>query len=462
MEKRPKVLAIDDDRYWLIQIPLILEDTCEVATRSTIDHGMSAIEEHFYDVILLDMNFINDPRSGIDVFRMIKAKDHSADVIVISGETRPDKLVQIMNAGITSFLPKPCTPDQIRSAIANAVHAKKMKLRALNLGMETSDRYQLIGRSDKMRRVREDVAHVIKAGTKDILIQGENGTGKEVVAKSIAYQSDPGCRFIPVHCAAISDGLAESELFGHVKGAYTGAERDRPSVFEIVGGGFVFLDEIGDMPLNQQAKTLRVLQERQIQRVGSSKPVDLNFSSISATNVDLERAVFEKRFREDLFYRIAKEIITIPPLRERREDIIDLSYHFLGECFPTRSLSITDDAMELLMAYHFPGNIRQLKSIIESIGSRNDTDIIRESDICHAIPQVANIFGSKASRVLIGRYGASLVNQERERIERAMKTSSDLEAAAKTLGMSRSTFYRRAKEFGLIKERKPKTTPAYH
>lgn len=461
MDKLPKVLAIDDDRYWLSQVPLILEDTCEVSARTNIDQGINAIQENFYDVVLLDMNFENDPRSGIDVFRMIKAKDHSVDVIVISGETRPDRLIQIMNAGITSFLPKPCTPDQVRSAIANAVHAKRMKLKALNLDVGIANRYQLIGRSMQMKRVREQVAHVVKAGTKDILIQGENGTGKEVVAKAISYQSDPNCRFNVIHCGAISEGLAESELFGHVKGAFTGADRDRPSVFEIVGGGFVHLDEIGDMPLAQQAKLLRVLQERQVKRVGSSEVKEVNFRSISATNINLERAVAEKRFREDLFYRINKEIITIPPLRERREDIVDLTHYFLAEAFPTRNLGITEDAIELLIAYHWPGNIRQLRAVLESIGSRNTDEVIRESDICHAIPQVANVFGSKASRALIGRYGASLINHERERIESAMKMSDDIEAAAAKLGMSRSTFYRRATEFGLIKKRKSKSAPAF-
>ena len=461
MEKRPKVLAIDDDRYWLSQIPLILEDTCEVTLNSTIDEGINAIQDNFYDVILLDMNFGSDPRSGIDVFRMIKAKDHSADIVVISGETRPEKIVQIMNAGVTSFLPKPCTPDQIRSAITNAIHAKRMKLRALNIEKGSSIEDLLIGNSPQMKRVREDVAHAVRAKTKDILIIGPNGSGKELIAKAIAYESDPNCRLVPILCSAISEGLAESELFGHVKGAFTGADRDRTSVFEDVGGGFVMFDEIGDMPLPQQAKLLRVLQERQVQRVGSSKPIDVNFRSISATNINLEHAIVKKTFREDLFYRIAKEVIAVAPLSERRVDIIDLTYYFIADCFPGRNLSITEDAIELLMAYHWPGNVRQLKAVIESIGSRNTTDVIRESDICHAIPQVANIFGNKASRVLIGRYGASIINQERERIEAALRTSTDTESAAASLGMSRATFYRRAKEFGLIKSRKPKMEPSF-
>ena len=453
MTKLPKVLAIDDDLNWLSQVPLILEDTCEVTLRSTIDDGIKAVQENFYDAILLDINFKNDPRTGIDVFRMIKAKDHSADVIVISGETDPAKLIQIMNAGITSFLPKPCTPDQIRAAIGNAVNAKKMKLRALNLDMKGLDS-KLIGRSKQMQKLREQIAYIVNAGIRDVLLTGETGTGKEVIARTIAYQADPSFRFSPIHCGAISDGLAESELFGHVKGAFTGADRDRQSVFEIVGGGYVFLDEIGDMPLAQQAKILRVLQERQVQRVGSSEIKDVNFRTISATHIDLEAAIVSKKFREDLYYRIAKEVVRVPSLRERKEDIIDLTHYFIAECFPTRNLGITEEAIELLMAYHWPGNVRQLRAVIESIGSRMNSDMIRESDICHALPQVATVFGNKASRLLIGRYGASLITKERDRFEKSLLLArGNRTIAADNLGMSRATFYRRATELGLIQGR---------
>lgn len=461
MNKLPRVLAIDDDLNWLSQIPLILEDICIVDTRDSIDSGIRAVEENFYDVVLLDLNFGDDPRTGLDVFRMIKAKDHSADVIVISGETNPSRLVQIFNAGITSFLVKPATPNQIRESIGNAVQAKQMKLRALNINNKES-KYQLIGRSKKMQELRAEIAQVIQSGTKDILLTGETGTGKEVIAKMIAYQADPNCRFHPVHCAAISEGLAESELFGHTKGAFTGAVSDRASVFEVVGGGFVFLDEIGDMPLLQQAKLLRVLQERQVQRVGSTDIKDVNFRSISATHIDLQEAISKKLFREDLYYRIAKAVIKVPSLRERVEDISDLVNYFIAEAFPHKHITVTDDAIELLKAYHWPGNVRQLKGVIESICARTTDNVIRESDICYALPEVAKVFGNKASRALIGRYGAALINKERERLEQAISAArGNKRLAAEKLGMSRTTFYRRAHELGLVQQRDPNTAPLY-
>lgn len=451
----PKVLALDDDQSWLSQIPLILEDECEVTCLSNVDQGIMAIQSHFYDVILLDINFENDPRSGIDLFRIIQASDRGADVIVISGETRPERIVQVMMTGVTSFLPKPTTPDQIREAIQKVVRQKKLKLRALSLAQSDNGDVTLIGNSLPMQKLRQEIAHAVQSGAKDILLWGETGSGKEVVAKAIYNQSGKKGKFVPMHCGAISDGLAESELFGHIKGSFTGADRDRQSAFELVKNGFIFFDEIGDMPLNQQAKLLRVLQERKIQHVGSVEEKAVQFHSISATHVNLTDAVIKKTFREDLYYRIAKVKIHVPALRDRRDDIPELVHHFIASSFPNKNITITNDSLELLMAYHWPGNVRQLQSAIEEIGSKINDSIIREKDICQCIPQIATVFGNKTSKMLIGRYGTSLVNKERERFETAiLEFSGDRDKAAKRLGMSRSTFFRRAKELGLIKERR--------
>ncbi len=448
----PKILAIDDDVSWLSQVPLILEDKCDVTCFSTIDQGINAINSHFYDAILLDMNFDSDPRDGIDIFRVIQAADKGADVIVISGETRPERIVQVMNAGVTNFLPKPATPNQIRESIQNLVTNKKLKQKAFQYSQNSSSD-SLIGNSPPMQKLRKEIDQVIRSGVKDILLSGETGSGKEVVARAIYHAAAiKDGKFNPIHCGALSDGIVESELFGHVKGAFTGADRDRISAFEAVGDGFIFFDEIGDMPLHHQAKLLRVIQERKIQRVGSLEEKPVSFHSISATHVNLEEAVIKKMFREDLYYRIAKAKLTIPPLRERRDDIPELVYHFITQTFGGRDISITNDSVELLQAYHWPGNVRQLKATIESLRGRINGISIREGDICKALPQIASVFGSKASKVLVGRYGASLVNKERDRFEAAMLESlGDRDKAAHILGMSRATFYRRAKEMGLIK-----------
>lgn len=331
-EAKSRILAIDDDVTWLDQVPLIFDDGFEVTQACSIDQGLAAIQRNFFDVILLDLNFEGDERSGLDLFRRIQSVDTAADVIVISGETRPDRLIEILNAGITRFLSKPTSPDNVRTAVREVLCLRETRHRAINHAARNSSgkAVQLIGSSRLMQNLRADVQEAVESGARDILLLGETGTGKEVVAKAIAQLADHSRRFIPIHCGAISDGIAESELFGHVKGAFTGADRDRASAFEAVGGGFVFLDEIGDMPLHQQAKLLRVIQERKVTRVGSFEERSVNFRCISATNLDLEKAIKEKKFREDLFYRLAKIKIVLPPLRDHLEDVPELTHYFLS------------------------------------------------------------------------------------------------------------------------------------
>ena len=453
MLKQPRVLAIDDDINWLSQIPLILEDQCEVTTVSSIDQGISVIQIEKFDAIILDMNFDNDPRSGLDIFRLLRAKDINTAVIVISGETRPDRLVHIMNAGVTKFLPKPCSPDDIRESVKFVIRANDIKMRTFENSLDGDGGQMLIGRSDAMIRLRQEIEFAVKGQFRDILLKGDTGTGKEVVAKFIAKSTNPKLKLLPIHCGAISDGIAESELFGHVKGAYTGADKDRESIFELVNGGFVFLDEIGDMSPSHQAKLLRVLQERQIQRVGSSVVYNVDFRTIAATHVDLNRAIEKKEFRSDLYYRLAKAVIYVPTLKDRKEDIPDLVHHFIYSSFPNRSLTFTEESIELLKSYHWPGNVRELKFRVEQIVSRSEDGIIREQDICFAIPEVAGLYLGKKSRNLIGRYGASIISEERSRYEKALKDSLGVRGqAAKLLGVSRATFYRKALELGILQQ----------
>lgn len=454
MKRTFRVLAIDDDSSWLSQIPLILEDECEVVTIDSIDQGISAIQGNFFDVILLDMNFDNDPRSGIDIFRMIQAADKGADVIVISGETEPERLIHIMNAGVTSFLPKPVSPDRIRVAVKKAFAQREQRLQSLEMQLSNSGLVNLIGKSPAIQKLRSEISNVVTSGIKDILIVGETGTGKEVVAKTIAYSADPSKRLIPIHCAAITDSIAESELFGHVKGAFTGADRDKTGAFEAVGGGYVFLDEIGDMPLHQQAKLLRVIQERKVQKVGSHDEVSVNFRTISATHVNIDEAVSQKKFREDLYYRLAKAKIQIPSLRERSEDIPALVQHFLANNELKKNITITNDAISLLSAYHWPGNVRQLQSVIESACCKVSDRVIREKDLCQVLPQLANIYGNKTTKMMVSRFGATVIGMERERYESALRaTNGNRDIAAQNLGLSRATFFRRLKELGMVKER---------
>lgn len=452
-ERVPKILALDDDPTWLSQVPIIFEDKSYVVDSYTsIDQGLMAIENSFYDVVLLDLNFEGDRRTGLDIFRKISARDSEVDVIVISGETNPLRLVEIMNAGITQFIPKPAKTSDIRNAVEQAMMKRELKHQLVRVGQAGNP--MIIGSSSAANILREEIIRAAESQAKDILIVGETGTGKEVVARSISEMADPAKRFVPVLCSAINDGIAESELFGHVRGAFTGAEKDRIGAFESAQGGFVFLDEIGDMPLHQQAKLLRVLQERKIQRVGTTEEKPVSFKSISATNVDLNKAVQEKRFREDLLYRIAKFKIEIPPLRKRIEDLPELVLHFLATKF-RNEVTITPQALLLLQNYHWPGNIRQLEAITETMAYRCEKKVIREKDVCQALPDISNLSASRQTATFLGKTGATFISQERKRFEKAIiDANGDRARAASLLKISRATFFRRAKELGLVATRR--------
>ena len=462
IDMKPKLLAIDDDAIWLEQIPFIFEEGFDLSMAGSIDHGLAEINRTLFDIILLDLNFEGDSRSGMDLFRKIQTLDSAADVIVISGETRPERLIEILNSGITHFITKPASPDKIRSAVKEVLCRRDARLRSVNLAMNSStekDPIRLIGSSKLMQKLRSDIIEAVNHQAKDILILGETGTGKEVVARTIAQLADHAKRFVPINCGAISDGLAESELFGHVKGAFTGADRDRPSAFEVVGGGYIFLDEIGDMPLNQQAKLLRVLQERKVQNVGSIEERTVNFRCISATNIHLDEAIKDKIFREDLYYRIAKVKIQIPALRDRMEDIPELVYHFLGQNPTKRGVTITEGALGLLTAYNWPGNIRQLEAAVEIMSYKSSDGVIREKHVCQVIPEIGSLFVAKFNRPLLGKKGASFISNERKKFENALlQARGDRTKAAKILEISRATFFRRAKELGVIEGRRQPST----
>ena len=446
----PKVIAIDDDSLWLGQVSDILEGIADVSTALTIDEGLQKIQDQFFDVVLLDLNFKQDNRNGLDAFRIIQAMDRGVDVIVISGETNTQRLIEVFNFGVSKFIAKPASTEAIRVAVKSVLKQREEKQQISDLEKnKASDApiNPLLGNSPSIRKIRDQIALLVEAGVKDILIQGETGTGKDLLARYLAYTMDRSRRFIPIHCGAISDGLAESELFGHMKGAFTGADKDRIGIFEAAAGGFVFLDEIGEMPLNQQTKLLRVVQDRTVQRVGSYEERKVSFRLIAATHVDLQKAVTEKKFREDLFYRISKNVIQVPPLRERKEDIgIILNSFKLKK--NGKSVDFTDDAIEVLQSYNWPGNIRQLQDTAERIVMLATQNVIRQTDIFKAAPEFAT--RTKVLKGLVGNYSTSLIVNEKKRFLIAIEQAQgNRDEAAKLLGFSRATFFRRMKELGI-------------
>lgn len=452
-ERKPHVLAVDDDTIWLDQIPIILEDICKTTTVIDIDSALSSIEETFFDIVILDLNFENESRTGLEVFRKIHAIDSGASVIVVSGETHPQRLIDVFNAGVDRFIAKPATPDSIRVAIREILQQREIgkiaTQSARSCALTEGD--PLLGTSPGMMKLQKEFRTIVEHGVKDVLIQGETGTGKELLARLLATTSDPSGRFIPVHCGALSEGVVESELFGHVKGAFTGADRERIGAFEAASGGYIFLDEIGEMPLSQQAKILRVIQDRVVQKVGSNSERKVNFRTISATHVDLESAIGEKTFREDLYFRITKAILRIPPLRQRKEDIPLLVQQMIASS-ARKKLAFAPDAMLLLKHYRWPGNVRQLRAVIEQILIRTTGNVVREKDVIGLLPDALIKDPVSLAKAVIGRQGAILIAGERERFITALDAAQgDRIAAAELLGLSRATYYRRAKELGAIR-----------
>ena len=334
--------------------------------------------------------------------------------------------------------------------VSKEAQIQRMKAEILSLRHELKDSYSfdgdgIIGDSAAMRNVYEKI-HLASESDITVLIQGESGTGKELVAKAIHYNSDRSDkRFVAVNCAAIPESLIESELFGHERGAFTGATTRRIGRFEEANGGTIFLDEIGDMPLPAQAKLLRVLQDQRIQRIGSTTDIDLDFRVIAATNHDLETEMRAGHFREDLYYRIAAFPITIPPLRERREDIPLLANHFTRNAPNPREqvTGIAPDALGVLMQYRFPGNVRELKNIIER------AVLLETSDTLQASTLASQITGASASDLDSSPHAGdlpTLEQLERQAIQRTLEvTGNNISRAAQALGINRGTLRRKIK-----------------
>ena len=453
---KPKILAIDDDQIWLEQVPDVLNGIAEVYTASSINEGLEMLSEKFFDVCLLDLNFTGDPRTGLDLFRSIQVMDRGVDVIMLSGETDADRLIEVFNFGLKRFIKKTSSIAKIRVEVSELLKERDIKKQVLSYERRTSSHEPLnplLGVSPAITKLRNEVSMLIEAGVMDILVQGETGTGKEKLARYIAYKMDPAQRFIPLHCGAIAEGIAESELFGHVKGSFTGAnDQDRIGVFEAAGGGYVFLDEIGEMPPSQQTKLLRVLQERTVIRVGSFEERKVNFRTISASNINLEESVKNKKFREDLLYRISKAVIKMPALRERIEDMPMILDSFKLKTRAGLLLEFSPEAIRVLKSYYWPGNIRQLQQVAEKIARFAETQVIRPADIYRASPEFVT-----AGKVLNGGSrvdGLKPIESERMKFLIALdQAGGRRDDAAKILGLSRATFFRRLKDLGIGKER---------
>src|SRR5690349_17649314 len=384
-ERRKTVLIVDDDEGMRDTLTAVLRRDFRVLKAATGEAALQIMEKEDIDLMMLDVRLPGI--SGFEVLKIVKENYPYIEVIVISVVKELDAAVEAMRHGAYHYISKDFDLEGVRTLMANASERQDLSRHVMRLKAEVAeqnDREFIVGPSRATREIIE-LVHKIAKLSATVLILGESGTGKELLARLIHRESaDPASAFIAVNLAAIPRELVESTLFGHEKGAFTGAIRQQLGKFELASNGTLFLDEIGDLRLDLQAKLLRAIQEGEIERVGGTKPIKTEFRLIAATNVDLEKAVKDGRFREDLFYRINVIPIKLPPLRERTEDIPQLAEFFLRRYnarFRKRVQGVTDTTMSVLKKYWWPGNIRELENLIERLVAVSDKEYISEEDL---------------------------------------------------------------------------------
>jgi len=366
-----KILVIEDEaaiRRVLIKILSEENSTYEVDEAEDGLVGTEKVKDGDYDLVLCDIKM--PKMDGIEVLEAIKKIKPEVPVVMISGHGDLDTAVNTMKLGAFDYISKPPDLNRLLNTVRNALDRKELVVENSRLKKKVGKNYQMIGESPSISKIKEIIEKVAPTDAR-VLITGPNGTGKELVAHWLHQKSDrSGGPMVEVNCAAIPSELIESELFGHVKGAFTSANKDRAGKFEAANGGTIFLDEIGDMSLSAQAKVLRALQENKISRVGSDKDIKVNVRVVAATNKDLKREIEEKRFREDLYHRLAVILVKVPPLNERRDDIpllVEFFSNKIAEEHGSNKKEFTEAAIDLLKQYDYTGNIRELRNVVERL-----------------------------------------------------------------------------------------------
>ncbi len=438
----PKILVVDDQRNMRTTLAMMLRGAGYDVDEAGDGHeGADLGAKGAYDVVLTDLRM--GGFDGIGVLRSVKESHAMTEVIVMTAYGTIESAVEAMRLGAFDYIQKPFTEQELLMKVERANENRRMSGEMQLLASEFKERYKfenIVGRS---QAVREVLGRIVKVAPTDatVLITGESGTGKELVAKAIHANSRRGDRpFVPVNCAAISETLLESELFGHARGSFTGAVSARKGLFEEADGGTFFFDEIAETPLTFQAKLLRAIQENEIRRVGENKPIHIDVRIIAATNQELLSAVAEKRFRQDLYYRLNVARFVLPPLRDRREDIPILMEFFLEKYnrkMQTRT-RFADGVVDAVTQYDFPGNIRELENMVEQAVALSGGSPMTVDDVLPAAMAPRRPIGG-------GRVLADVVDgAERQAIEAALRENDgSREKAAESLGISATTLWRK-------------------
>ncbi len=451
MKERAKILLIEDETISRDSLTRLLKMSgYAVKGVASGKSGLSFLDHEPFDIIITDL--LLPDINGIEILKQAKDVCPSTEVILITGHASAETAVRAMKEGAFDYITKPLNFDELSILIVNALQKRQLLSENVYLKQQLHNKYDfanIIGSSPPMQQLFARMKKI--AGTDStVLVLGESGTGKELVARAIHFNSHRKDKpFIPVNCAAIPESLLEGELFGHMKGSFTGAIRDKIGKFEAANGGTIFLDEIGTMPMHLQTKLLRVLQEQEIERIGSTRTVKLDVRVISATNLNLEAEVRKNSFREDLYYRLNVIPVVLPPLRERKEDILPLIRHFLEKnCTEMKRprMTISNEALHMLESYSWPGNVRELENMVERIVALSEDDRIMLEDIPSSI----------CDKVLttVTEQGVDLVKTvneiERKMICDALSLTKGVKAkAAAMLGLNRTTLVEKMRRLGI-------------
>jgi two-component system response regulator AtoC len=452
MIRMAKILVIDDQAGMRRSLAILLKkEGFDVVEAENGKRAIDFLNEIYFDLVVTDLKM--SPGTGLDVLFYVKEKHPDTDVIVMTGYGTIDSAVIAMKIGAFDYISKPFKNEEIMHRVRKAIGHVETEREFMYLQNDSGARrtnFPLLGQSVIMQDLISLIERIAKVDI-PVLITGETGTGKNLVAKSIHNLSSvAGNPFVSINCAAVPEYLLESELFGHIKGAFTGAHLDRKGLFEAAAGGSLLLDEIGSMSGSTQAKLLDVLHDRKIRPVGSNESQEINARIMAATNADLEAAVKKGSFREDLYYRIKVAHIRIPPLREHREDIPLLARHFLesaADKFNRSSLQLSNDANEFLYNYDFPGNVRELNNIISNTAAISSEPVITRDDLSlsltNKIFDLSNVPSENSKN-------NTLEEHEKDVIIRSIeKNAHNLSKVSIDLGIGRTTLWRKMKKYGI-------------
>jgi DNA-binding NtrC family response regulator len=451
-----RILVVDDEKSMCQFLSIMLrKEGYQITTVNTGKKAVDAIRDQRFDVVLTDIRMSG--MDGIEVLKEIKQIDPTIPVVIMTAYASQKTAIEAVNQGAFHYLIKHAKNDEIKMVVRNALDMKRVQQENQLLKKQlhkTSDLKTIIGKSEEMMNIFKLVDKV--AGTDStILIYGESGTGKELIARAIHCRSNrANGPFVSINCGALPESLLESELFGHVKGSFTGAIRDKEGLFKVAQGGTFFLDEVGETSPTIQVKLLRVLQEREVIPVGGTNPIKVDVRLVAATNADLEKRIKMDRFRPDLYYRLNVIPVQLPPLRKRRDDIPLLVNHFLTKfnesLIPEKQKGITKESMEMLIGYDWPGNVRELENVVERAtileDSKNITVQSLPDKFLHREPSSQRLITDKAQ--------VTLEELEREYLIQVLDdTNWQKKKASSILGINASTLYRKIQRYGLEKER---------